>query len=224
MKRLLTILSAAAIGTGAMAQGEGLKFGAKLGLNMSNILQVTTFDFDNPPKTKPSLHLGGTMNIGFGRNGNFSLSTDLLYSRKGAKVYDIDDNGDEQWVNANLSYIELPIVPRYRLNFGLYFETGPYLGFLMGASRDGETEYDTIDSNGDETTRKHKEDVKGMDFGWVVGLGYIHESGIGVGYRNAIGFMNIDDPEDADAYGDETYFAFNRCHQISFVYYMGWND
>ena len=224
MKRLLFLLSAAAIGTGVMAQGEGLKFGAKAGLNMTNILQVTTFDIDYLPKTKPSIHLGGMMNVGFGRNGNFSLAIDLLYSRKGAKVYDVDDNGDEQWVPFNLSYIDLPITPRYRFKFGGYLETGPYLGFRLGASRDGETEYDTVNSSGDEVKRKYKEDTKGMDFGWTYGFGYIHESGLGAGFRGALGFMNIDNPEDADAYGDETYIALNRGWQLSFMYYFGWND
>ncbi|MBK6342562.1 MAG: hypothetical protein IPF41_08245 [Flavobacteriales bacterium] len=82
MKRLLTILSAAAIGTGAMAQGEGLKFGAKAGLNMTNLPSNET---GYVSKSKLGLHLGGVANYGLGRRGNFSILVELLYSGQGAK-------------------------------------------------------------------------------------------------------------------------------------------
>ncbi len=225
MKKLLCLAAAATIAAGAMAQGTGLKFGAKAGLNVSKNFILTDLSIEHLPKSKVGFNLGGMMNYGFGRRGNLSVLVELLYDQKGAKVWDvINDDGDEDYVNGNLSYLTVPIQARYRFKFGLYLEGGPYIGALLGASRDGETEYDWIDDNGDETKRKYREDLKGSDFGFALGLGYIHDAGWGVGYRGYLGLRNIDNPEGNDPYNGYSYYAYNRCGSLSFMYFFGWDD
>ena len=222
MKRLLTILSAAAIGTGAMAQGEGLKFGAKAGLNITN---TPNTQIGWICSSKIGAHAGGMMNYGLGRNGNFSILAELLFDMKGSKVQTINAQGATEDVPFSLTYLTIPIQARYRFNFGLYAETGPYLGLLLGASLDGDSEYVyDVDDDGNDLKRKVKEDLKGTDFGWAWGVGYINEAGWGVGYRGSFGFNIADPVVDPDNTFFESYVMINTATQLSFLYYFGWDD
>lgn len=222
MKRLLFLLSAAAIGTGAMAQGEGLKFGAKAGLNITNTPNTQVGWVSS---SKIGAHFGGMMNYGMGRNGNFSIQAELLFDMKGSKVQTFDDNGALVDAPFSLTYINIPVMPRYRFNFGLYAETGPYFGVLMGASFDGDNEYVyDVDDNGNDLKRKVKEDLKGSDFGWGWGVGYINDAGWGVGYRGSFGFNIADPVVDPDNVFFENYVMINTATQLSFLYYFGWDN
>ncbi|MBL7965307.1 MAG: PorT family protein [Flavobacteriales bacterium] len=218
MKKLLCLAAAATIAAGAMAQGTGLKFGAKAGLNITNLPNNET---GWVTKSKMGFHLGGVANYGFGRRGNFSALAELLFDTKGAKVQFTNPSGGTEDKPFSLSYINIPIQARYRLNFGLYFETGPYLGFLLGARFDGDSEYEDTDSSGNKIMVKYKDDLNGSDFGWAYGLGYINESGWGVGYRGFLGLKDIskDDPNDLDVY-----VMLNTGSQLSFMWMFGWAD
>ncbi len=219
MKRLLTILSAAAIGTGAMAQGEGLKFGAKGGLNITNLPSNET---GYVSKSKLGLHLGGVANYGLGRRGNFSILAELLYSGQGAKYETVNASGDTEMLPYSISYLTVPIQARYRLNFGLYFETGPYLAFLLGARVDGESEFDSVDGSGNPIKEKYKDYLNGTDFGWTYGLGYINEAGWGVGYRGFLGFTDISKDDDTEF--EAATITLNTGNQLSFMWFFNWAD
>jgi len=216
MKRLLTILGAVAIGTGAMAQ-SGLTFGAKGGLNITNLPNNET---GWATKSKVGFHLGGVANYGFGRRGNFSALAEVLFDTKGAQVQSFNAQGGSEYKPFSLTYLNIPIQARYRLKFGLYFETGPYIGLLMGARFDGESEYEDTDSGGNKIMVKYRENMNGMDFGWAYGIGYINNAGWGVGYRGFLGLKDItkDDPNDLDVY-----IMLNTGSQLSFMWFFNWD-
>lgn len=207
MNRFLTLLAGTALSITTMAQGEGLKFGAKAGLNMANIVGTDILE----ASSKTGLHVGPMVNFGLGRNGNFSVLGELLFDMKGCKFRDVP---------LALNYITVPVMARYRFNFGMYLETGIYFGILMGASVDGESEFDSADSNGNPRKEKVKDSYNGSDLGYTAGIGYIHSSGIGLGYRYNLGLSNINKTSD----GFDGSANLNTVGQVSLMYYFGWDD
>ncbi len=211
MKKILLGTALLAIPFLSSAQ-EGFKYGGKLGLNMANIVGTDLFEVSS----KTGLHIGPIAHYGFGDEGNFSVIGELLFDMKGAKY------GDDPLA---LNYLTIPIMPRYRFNFGMYLETGIYLGFLMGASIDGESSYDDVDADGNTISRNVKDRYEGMDFGYTVGIGYIHESGIGIGYRYNLGLKDIHKPVEVDGFGDiDIDTNIHTVGQISLMYYLNWTD
>jgi len=206
MKNLTqTLAIAALVLPGILKAQEGFKFGGKLGLNMASI--VNTDFVDN--KSKLGFHVGPTLHYGFGREGRFGIGLDVLYSQKGSTVVDKP---------YSLDYIDVPLYFRYRFGFGLYLETGVDLGLLMNAKYDGESEVDATE-NGKPVKKKLKDNFSGTDYGFLVGLGYIHRTGIGVGYRYNLGLANISKSTDESAS-----ISINTVGQISVMYYFKWSD
>ncbi|HEX5003019.1 MAG TPA: porin family protein [Bacteroidia bacterium] len=133
-----------------------------------------------------SFHIGYEVNIP--ATDNISIHPQLLFSSKGAKF---DDGTDK--IPYNLNYIEVPIWGRYNLENGLHFDFGPYIGFLMGVTVDGESEY----QNGN-ATHKFKDDYKSTDVGIGFGLGYEFKTPLGIAVNYNLGLSNIADYEGGD--------------------------
>ena len=194
VKAVMAIAVIAAANTASNAQ---MTHGPVAGLNLANV----SGDDVQDNSMRISFHIG--YGVGFNLTDNISLNPQLLYSSKGAKF----SAGDED-APLNLNYIELPIWGRYNLESGLHFDFGPYIGFLMGVTFDGESEYD----NGFETV-KYKDSYKGTDFGVGFGLGYELESGLGFAANYNLGLSNISDSEDGD--------LKNNLIKISLSYTLG---
>lgn len=211
MKKITrTLVIASLILPGIMNAQEGFKFGGKLGLNMANIVNT---DLANN-KSKLGFHAGPTLHYGFGDEGRFGIGLDILYSQKGSKLE------DKPYA---LNYIDVPLYFRYRFGFGLYLEAGVDVGLLMSAKYDGNSEMDATDSNGNPVKEKLKDNLKGTDVGYLVGLGYIHRSGIGIGYRYNLGLTNLNKGSIYDEDFDGS-ISLNTVGQISVMYYLGWSE
>ena len=120
-------------------------------------------------------HAGGLVNYSSTNDEGFlknALQAEILYSMQGAK------SGDDK---TTLSYINIPImIQRYIASSGFYIETGPQLGFLISAKQK---------LNGTETDIKG--DSKTFDFSFNFGLGYKHNSGIGINARYGLGVTSV---------------------------------
>ena len=73
--------------------------------------------------------------------------------------------------------------------------------------------------NGKPVKKKLKDNFSGTDYGFLVGLGYIHRTGIGVGYRYNLGLANISKSTDESAS-----ISINTVGHISVMYYFKWSD
>lgn len=173
-KVILLFLFASSIVISTQAQ---LKIGAKAGLNLANIVGD---DAPDEAKTKLGFNIGGFVEVPVAEN--FTVKPELVFSLQGAKS---DDNDDSK---LNLNYLNIPVLGKYTTSSGFYGETGPQLGFLVGAkakSDDGDVDV--------------KDFYKGIDFAWAFGVGYeFAESGFGVNLRYNLGLSNIVDDGDAD--------------------------
>jgi hypothetical protein len=181
-------------------------YGPRLGLNLANL---SGDDVDN-----------NKMLIGFniGVLGNyaitdmFSVQAEVLYDTKGAKFeYTDPTSNEEETVNFNLNYINIPIMAKATFGDAIKFfgEIGPTIGFLMSAKYDGETEYTSyeIDPNDPlnliETKVKYKDSFKGTDFGLVIGAGAVIPAGnlnllADLRYNFSLGTI-AEEPETGDA-------------------------
>jgi len=205
--RTLFIGAALFISASLNAQ-SGFTFGAKAGLNLTNLIG------DNTGTGHTGFHVGAIGNYGFGKNGNASVLGEMLFDTKGWK----DDVG-KTW---NLSYIDIPIMFRYRFYFGMYAEGGLYVGFLAGASSDGKSEVDIAVT--DSTSRRVKviDALNGSDLGFIGGIGYIHPKGFGIGWRYSVGLKNIDKNADPNSPLGVGSVDVNVAMQFSVKYYFNW--
>lgn len=157
MKNVSLLVLAMTLFTVSNAQ---IRFGARGGLNISNVVGKETSGW----KSKPGIFIGGTVEIPV--LSKFSVQPELYYSMEGAK-WDGEDNS-----KTSLGYIKMPVLAKYTLPAGFYGETGPQVGFLLNAT-------DTYDGDKEDI----KEYLKKTEFSWVVGAGYYVTPQIGVHAR-----------------------------------------
>jgi hypothetical protein len=181
-------LAAAAFLFFCPAQAQQALFGVKAGVNFANISSDVP-DYSSDMRT--GLHIGGGVN--FVISDNFSITADLLYTMKGAKQ-------ETEYIQINnsvtitgtveekisLSYIEVPVLARYKLESGIYFNGGFYFGFLA-SYKDEYTVTQTVNNGNNINTSSESgsttdhSDISSADAGLKFGLGYEFESGLDVG-------------------------------------------
>ncbi|GAA4365133.1 porin family protein [Hymenobacter saemangeumensis] len=155
------------LGLSEAAQAQGnVALGLKAGGSYS------TFDGQDATNAKSrfGFHAGVFANISL--SDLIAVQPELVFSQKGAK-YSTTDALDR------LNYLDIPL--SFHLNVsGLFFEAGPQVGVLLGASREtGSVSVNT------------KERYNDFDFGYLAGLGYQRKSGPGIGLRYNGGFTNV---------------------------------
>jgi hypothetical protein len=153
MKRFAALISAFALLVPAVVLAQGISFGLKGGMNMSNL---SGSDISNS-SSRIGLVAGGfaTLNLMF-----VKVQPEILYSQKGAK-YETPSAS----ITASYDYLEIPIL--LKRSFGAIVVPSIFLGPSVGLSMNAENEY--IDALTGNTTI---EDVKinmGPDIGLVVG-------------------------------------------------------
>jgi hypothetical protein len=134
-----------------------------------------------------------------------------LISTKGAQLESNIEGLIEGAATRSLSYLEIPLNFQYRLANGLTFSAGPFLGFLVSAKNKYDYDYTEIDPNTFEITtinesgnEDYKKNCNSMDFGINFGLGYMTESGFGVGFNYSKGLSAIEkdiDPSESSVIG-----------------------
>lgn len=153
-------------------QAQHVNIGIKAGLNLYNIKYNNDVKYD----TKAGLHAGLLGHIHITKS--FAVQPEILFSAQGAKYTTAGVT-----TKLNLNYLNVPILLQYMFDNGFRFEAGPQVGFLLTAKADNGT-----------TKTDIKSDLKPLDVGLAVGLGYIHvPSGFGVDARYNLGVSNIND-------------------------------
>lgn len=161
MKKI--ILSLLAVGMLSSAANAQLRIAPELGLNMANMAIKGT-----STTMKAGAALGAV--IDFSLTDNLTLQPGLFYMMNGASM-----TGGSISVNT----IQIPINVIYLLgdegDNRFFFGAGPYLGYNIGGN---------IKPSGGSSTSlnigsdKLKDDIKAMDFGLGVNVGYLLASGL----------------------------------------------
>lgn len=201
MKKL--ILSAMAVFAFGYVNAQEVSFGAKAGLNIANL----SGDMEEDTKSLMGLHVGAFAEIQF--TERFSFQPELLYSMQGAKMEE-SAVGMSMEAKYKLSYINVPLMVKFYAAESFFIEAGPQVGFLMSAKTEWEASGGGLNESGDEDI---KDELKSIDFGLNIGIGYNFTENLSVGARYNLGLSNIADVEDGDDYKIN-----NRVIQVSVGY------
>lgn len=164
MKKLLVIALLVYSSTGL---AQHFSIGLKGGTNISNF---TGGDFSEvKKKSKIGFYGGGYLNFWAGKN--FSIQPEVLVSTQGVKIEDAGET-----TNLSLTYIDVPVMLKFRSDGGFYFEGGPQVGFKIS------------EDVGDGTV---KDFFKNLDLSLGAGLGYHSRSGFGIGARYLVGLTKL---------------------------------
>lgn len=168
MKRLLLV---AAVFTTMAASAQTYQLGVRAGVNISN---YTGGDIKS--SSMVGFHAGAFINLGLGKN--LSIQPEAIVSTQGAKL---EQAGNEE--NFKVTYLNIPVMLKYRFDGGFFVEAGPQFGFKL-------------DSN---TPDEGLEDfAKSSDVSGVLGLGIHGKSGLGIGARYMAGLTKVGDVVDGE--------------------------
>ena len=166
---LLLLLSGAVIFTYAQKGHTNTEFGIKGGLNIANV----SIENSTNPDSKVSGYIGGLAHIHLDKQ--FAIQPELMFSGQGYKQTIAGTD-----YTTSLNYLLVPVLGQLMFGDGFRVETGPQAGVLVSAKSK---------VNGNSTDVKNN--VKGFDFSWVFGLGYLTSTGFGVNVRYNLGISNI---------------------------------
>lgn len=172
MKKIIGLLAAVCIFSSTSSFAQDMTYGVKGGLNFA------TFGGDASDSNTESLvgiNIGGFAD--FPITEKFSIQPELLFSQQGATQRSvIPFFGIEVNIEVNLTYLNLPIMAKYKLTDEISVLAGPQIGLLMAAEVQGE---DII------------ENYNKLDFG--LNIGGVYELPIGVFFeaRYNLGFAEL---------------------------------
>lgn len=187
MKKILfTTVAIMALG---LMNAQEVKYGAKVGLNLSNV----TGDIEDT-KNKTGLLIGGYAEIKV--TDKFSVQPEISYSAQGTKA---EDSYSDMYgsitidLTQKLNYLNVPVMAKYYVDKKFYLEAGPQIGFLLSAEQKavakgiyyGESVYET-------ETVDNKSSLNSTDFGINIGLGFNFTDKIGANLRYTSGLSDID--------------------------------
>lgn len=155
----------------SFAQGLGVR----AGLNLANFSGQDIADFDN----RVGYHAGVFVPVAI--SDKVSIEPALLLSTKGAKFsgnesFAISPSAQatqEYSANITLSYLEVPVSLKYRLDEHFFLTAGPSFSFLL-KKKGVFTERQCIDSECTGSQEKSEDflDFRGSDIGLSAGLGF----------------------------------------------------
>ncbi len=201
---LIALLLAATILTGGKAEAQEKKFGAKGGLNLSNL----SLEDNDDSNLRTGFHVG--VWAGFPIATNLSIQPELQYSSDGTRWL---QETSEYTADASLKldYIELPVNLVYHLSRDVDFQVGPYVAFLASAS--SESTLKTGSSSLNLISDLDKDNFKSTDFGLQAGMRfYLKPIYIGFGYK--LGLTEVANDNARNYFGD----AANRSIRLSVGY------
>jgi len=170
MKKI--ILTAAAVFALSFANAQDVKFGAKAGLNLSNI----GGDLENT-SSKVGFQVGGFAEIKV--SDKFAIQPELVFSTLGAKVDEAHLGIPDKYTFTS-AYLNIPLLAKYYITDEFSLEAGPQIGFLMSAKDKAEGASDDV-----------KDYYESIDFGLNFGAGYDVSKNINLGVRYSLGLSNI---------------------------------
>jgi len=178
---------------------QNVRVGAKAGVNRSDIKGDDVDSFEG----RTSVHFGAVVEIPV--SDEFALQPELLYSAQGSEY----SEGDGYDGSTKVDYLNVPLMAKYYVTEGFSIEAGPQVGFLLSAK-------DEYDFDGDSGEKDLKDDLKSIDLGLNIGLGYKLYNGLNFGARYNFGFIDANDSEELD--GGAEYK--NSVIQISVGYFF----
>ena len=165
-----TLLFASLLLASTSVVAQGFQLGVKAGANFSNFSGASNAD-ELENSTLVGFHAGAS--FAFLLGDHFALQPEVLFSTQGAKLKSAGTERDYK-----VSYINLPVLAKYRFTGGFYIEAGPQVGFKVS----------------DEVKDTPIEDfAEDLDLSVAAGLGYHSPIGLGFGGRYSASLSKVGD-------------------------------
>jgi hypothetical protein len=184
MKKIILSLFFVGMFASSFAQ-TSVAIGIKAGPNFSRLDGTSSVNANYENRT--GWHGGAFLLIKLGKVG---IQPELLYSKQGATI-----NVNQRDLNANYSYVNVPVIVKLYTVAGINLQIGPQFGFIANAERDEFNE-----ATGTVTTENVDDKLKGSDISLALGAGWDLPFGLTIDARYNLGLTKIDD-SDPD-YGD----------------------
>ena len=181
-------LLSAAIFLTAISYAQNVKYGAKLGLNISNF----SGDVENS-KSLIGAQIGGFAEISI--SDKFAIQPELLFSMQGAKSEYSESNVDyslSEESKSKLNYLNVPVLAKYYVADKFALLAGPQFGFLISAKEKydfSETSMGTTDSGSDSIDTK--DFYKSLALSFNIGASYSVTEKIFVDARYNLGLSSL---------------------------------
>lgn len=214
MKRLVTMLTlmlvvVASAATTAEAQLP-FSYGFKAGINSSNVVG------DDADGFKSRTGIVGGLFVRFNIPGKFSVQTELLYSRKGAKRTELDESSIQFNRVLKVDYLEIPLLVRYKLAGRGPVSSNVFAGPAFAFAKSSETVKEVEVSGWPLAGARNNYNETSSDVGLVLGGSIdvaVMSVGITIDIRYTAGLSsmwedvtvaNIPDPLREEMYADPT--------------------
>jgi hypothetical protein len=194
MKKLLVLVAAITLSTAAFSQAQ-VSIGIKAGPNFAKI--DTESSLGTNYKNRAGFHGGGFVLFKFAK---FGLQPEVLFSQQGTKV-----KFNSQDLDANYSYINVPVILKLYTVAGINLQVGPQFGFVSSAKQDMVDQFGNVQNSQDV-----KDQIKKSDISAAFGVGWDLPFGLSIDGRYNLGLTDINDGS-----GDE---IKNQVWQISLGY------
>jgi hypothetical protein len=197
MKKTILVLGACLMLLAAQqsyAQAE-FALGIKAGPNFASLNNESTFGENY--KSRTGFHAGAFALIKLTKIG---IQPELIFSQQGSKV-----EFNNQDLESNYSYLNIPIMVKLYLVAGLNLQVGPQFGFVTSAKQE------TFDDLGNKTKADIKDDLKGSDISAGLGAGWDLPFGLTIDARYNLGLSKINDSDGSPE-------SKNQVFQISLGY------
>lgn len=191
---LMVLLASVLLANQVKAQAQ-FSLGIKAGANFSSI------NVSDPAATwdsKTGFHGGAFALI---KVTAFAIQPELIFSQQGSKV---KINGQD--LDANFSYLNVPVIAKFYLPLGLNLQLGPQFGFLTTA----ESDYNPV-TNVPQSGTDLKEFYKNSDLSIGMGIGWDLPMRLSIDARYNLGIKQIEDDPSIEA-------TKNQVFQISLGY------
>lgn len=176
-KVILAVLALVMVSSAAFAQAQ-FAVGIKGGPNFA------TLDVKDPGatyKNRTGWHAGGFVLLKFAKIG---IQPEVLFSQQGSKI-----KVNTQDLEANYSYVNIPIILKLYTVAGINLQAGPQFGFLTKA----ESDYDPITGEPFGSTEDVKAAYKKSDVSLALGVGWDLPFGLTIDGRYNLGLSKVDD-------------------------------
>ena len=149
----------------------------KAGVNFSN-LDEDEMDYES----KTGFNVG--LFVEFELSDTFMIQPELLFSTQGARL---EEGGAEFKINT--TFINIPVLVKYKAAESFYIEAGPQIGFLSKAEQE-------LTYGGEKYTEDVKDDAKSTEFAFNLGISVDLMEELFLGGRYTIGLSDLNDMSD----------------------------
>ncbi|MBN8853047.1 MAG: PorT family protein [Sphingobacteriales bacterium] len=170
---------------------QNVQFGVKAGLGFAELMtsgRPTTIVDGNTQTMRyypiTTFTGGAFASVLFGKK--WSLQPEVVYSLQGATGRPEQDYYVTATEDYRLSYLNVPVLVKYKLPQAFFVETGPQVGLLL-SGKINETLVGSVNSVHYDIKRQ----LKSTDLSWAVGLGYCSPFNLGFDARYNLGLENV---------------------------------